>query len=80
MEIYHDGNDGKPWTTDELDDLKLEFENGGTVESAARFLSRQDTVEDPAMVRPGTTSVFSCRLSAPRPSDDLPPPIGWPDD
>jgi hypothetical protein len=31
-----DANDGKPWTTDELDDLRLEFENGGTVESAAR--------------------------------------------
>jgi len=50
MEIYfdpdHDANDGKPWTTDELDDLRLEFENGGTVESAARFLCRQGTVED----------------------------------
>jgi hypothetical protein len=50
MEIYfdpdHNANDGKPWTTDEIEDLWLEFENGGTVESAARFLCRQGTVED----------------------------------
>jgi hypothetical protein len=41
MEIYfdpdHDANDGKEWS-----DLKLELENGGSVESAARFLAARE--------------------------------------
>ena len=50
MEIYfdpdHDANDGKPWTAMDLEDLQLHLKNGGTIESAARFLCRQGTVED----------------------------------
>jgi hypothetical protein len=50
MEIYfdpdHDANDGKEWSDMDIEDLKLELENDGSIESAARFLCRQGTVED----------------------------------
>ena len=42
----HDTNDGTEWTDSDIDDLRSEFECGGTVESAARFLCRSGTVED----------------------------------
>ena len=44
--LNHDTNDGIPWTDGDIDDLRFEFKHGGLIESAARFLCRQGTVED----------------------------------
>ncbi len=44
--LNHDTNDGIPWTDGDIDDLRFEFKHGGSIESAARFLCRQGTVED----------------------------------
>jgi hypothetical protein len=42
----HDVNDGKPWTTDDLEDLALALKDGGTIEGAADFLGRWGTQQD----------------------------------
>ena len=40
FEPEHDTNDGKPWSDMDIEDLVHELRNGGTVETAARFLCR----------------------------------------
>jgi hypothetical protein len=44
VEFYYDPehgtNDGKPWSDMDVEDLVHELRNGGTVETAARFLCR----------------------------------------
>jgi hypothetical protein len=36
----HDTNDGKPWSTADLEDLALALKDGGTIEGAALFVER----------------------------------------
>jgi hypothetical protein len=42
----HDTNDGKPWSTDDLEDLALALKDGGTIEGAADFLCRWGTQDE----------------------------------
>jgi hypothetical protein len=42
----HDLRDGKEWSADDIDDLTLALQHGGTIEGAAYFLCRAGTVED----------------------------------
>ena len=42
----HDTNDGREWTEDDIDDLRYNLTNGGTIESAARLLCRWGTKDD----------------------------------
>jgi hypothetical protein len=44
MDIY----DGAPWTEMDIDDLKAAIESGRSIEEAAQFLSRADSVDDVA--------------------------------
>jgi hypothetical protein len=44
MDIY----DGAPWTEMDIDDLKAAIEPGRSIEEAAEFLCRADTVDDVA--------------------------------
>jgi hypothetical protein len=44
--MYADANDGKPWTTQDLEDLKVCIESGLTVAQTAAALSREGTIED----------------------------------
>jgi hypothetical protein len=44
MDIY----DGAPWTEMDIDDLKAAIESGRSIEEAARFLCRADSVDDVA--------------------------------
>jgi hypothetical protein len=37
----HDTNDGRAWTEDDIDDLRLVLANGGTIEDAAVLLCRR---------------------------------------
>jgi hypothetical protein len=43
---YADANDGKPWTTQDLEDLKVCIGSGLTVAQTAAALSREGTIED----------------------------------
>jgi hypothetical protein len=43
---YTDTKDGREWSADDLEDLRLVLTNGGTIEDAAAFLSRSGTLED----------------------------------
>lgn len=53
--------DGADWTDMDLDDLKAAIENGRSIEEAAQFLCRADSVDDVARkveelkLRPPTT-------------------------
>jgi hypothetical protein len=42
MDIY----DGTPWTEMDIEDLKAEIAAGRSIEEAAEFLCRADSVED----------------------------------
>ena len=42
MDIY----EGEPWTEMDIEDLKAEIEHGSTVEEAAQFLCRSDSIQD----------------------------------
>jgi hypothetical protein len=42
MDIY----DRAPWTEMDIDDLKAEIEAGRSIEEAAEFLCRADSVDD----------------------------------
>ena len=42
----HDTKDGKDWSEMDLDDLRYNLTNGGTVEEAAKMLCRGGTVGD----------------------------------
>jgi hypothetical protein len=44
MDIY----DGADWTEMDIDDLKAAIESGSSIEEAARFLCRADSVDDVA--------------------------------
>ena len=44
MDIY----DGAPWTEMDIDDLKAAIESGRSIEEAAEFLCRADSVDDVA--------------------------------
>jgi hypothetical protein len=44
MDIY----DGADWTEMDIDDLKAAIEGGATIEQAAQFLCRADSVDDVA--------------------------------
>ena len=44
MDIY----DGADWTEMDIDDLKAAMEGGASIEEAAQFLCRADSVEDVA--------------------------------
>jgi hypothetical protein len=44
MDIY----DGADWTEMDIDDLKAALESGSSIEEAASFLCRADSVEDVA--------------------------------
>ena len=41
-----DRNDGKQWSEADIEDLALALKDGGTVEGAAYFLCRGDTIEE----------------------------------
>jgi hypothetical protein len=42
MDIY----DGADWTEMDIEDLRAELEHGHSIEEAAQFLCRADSVED----------------------------------
>ena len=42
MDIY----DGEPWTEMDIEDLKEEIEHGCSIQEAAEFLCRADSIED----------------------------------
>jgi hypothetical protein len=44
MDIY----DGADWTEMDIEDLKSEIEHGRSIEEAAQFLCRADSVDDVA--------------------------------
>jgi hypothetical protein len=44
MDIY----DGAEWTEMDIDDLRAAIEGGGSIEDAAEFLCRADSVDDVA--------------------------------
>jgi hypothetical protein len=44
MELY----DGADWTEMDIDDLKATIETGSSIEEAAQFLCRADSVDDVA--------------------------------
>ena len=41
-----DTNDGKEWSQMDIDDLRFNLENGGSVEEAAQMLCRAGTMEE----------------------------------
>lgn len=41
-----DKNDGRPWSADDLEDLKRSIEAGSTLAETAIFLGRAGTLED----------------------------------
>ena len=43
-----DINDGADWTDMDIEDLKAAIEGGATIEQAAQFLCRADSVDDVA--------------------------------
>jgi hypothetical protein len=43
-----DINDGADWTDMDIEDLKAAIEGGATIEEAAEFLCRADSVDDVA--------------------------------
>ena len=44
--MYANARDGKPWTEQDLADLKRSIEAGQTIAATATFLSREGTVGD----------------------------------
>jgi hypothetical protein len=44
--MYADANDGKPWTKQDLEDLKVCIDSGLTIGQTAAALSREGTIED----------------------------------
>jgi hypothetical protein len=44
--MYANKNDGKPWSENDLQDLKVSIEAGLTVAETATALSREGTIED----------------------------------
>jgi hypothetical protein len=42
MDIY----DGEPWSEMDIEDLRAELEHGSSIEEAAQFLCRADSVEE----------------------------------
>ena len=44
--MYANARDGKPWTAQDLADLKCSIEAGQTIAATATFLSREGTVGD----------------------------------
>jgi hypothetical protein len=46
LTMYADANDGKPWTEQDLEDLKVCIDSGLTISQTAAALSREGTIED----------------------------------
>jgi hypothetical protein len=44
--MYADANDGKPWTQQDLEDLRASIDSGLTVSQTAAALSREGSIED----------------------------------
>ena len=44
--MFFDRNDGRPWSPEDLDDLKCSIEKGCTLAETATFLGRAGTLED----------------------------------
>ena len=44
--MYADANDGKPWTQQDLEDLRASINSGLTVSQTAAALSREGSIED----------------------------------
>jgi hypothetical protein len=44
--MYADARDGKPWTKQDLQDLKFGIDSGLTISQTAAALSREGTIED----------------------------------
>jgi hypothetical protein len=46
LKVYADANDGKPWSDQDLADLKASIDSGLTVSQIAAALAREGTIED----------------------------------
>ena len=46
LAMYADANDGKPWTQQDLEDLRACIDSGLTVSQTAAALSREGSIED----------------------------------
>ena len=44
--MYADANDGRPWTEQDLEDLRVCINSGLTVAQVATALSREGTIEE----------------------------------
>ena len=44
--MYADMNDGRPWTKQDLEDLRVCIDSGLTVSQTATALSREGTIEE----------------------------------
>ena len=44
--MYADANDGKPWTKQDIEDLRVCIDSGLTVSQTAAALSREGSIED----------------------------------
>ena len=44
--MYADKNDGKPWSQEDIEDLRACIDSGLTIAETATALSREGTIED----------------------------------